>query len=246
MDTNLGMTLIPSDPFAQLLAQEAAKASPEGTPPTALPKVAPRGDKSPFLKIPGEVLPPAPEPGVVSEAAVAAEASPEVPVEAPPKRKRGRPRKEAATETEPVKAAVQGGVSARDLVLSQPLDRAWISLGDHIVDSKASAAALRKTADEVGHHATEIAELEAEIATLQAVVDQLIASRESLGSESELRSKADAAEEQAAHTLTIQDKVAELLVSLNEGASGTLGSVRITVIDGTAHIDRAGNTGTEK
>jgi hypothetical protein len=76
------------------------------------------------------------------------------------------------------------------------------------------------------------------------VVDQLIASRESLGSESELRSKADAVEEQAAHTLTIQDKVAELLVSLNEGASGTLGSVRITVIDGTAHIDRAGNTGT--
>ena len=241
MDTNRGMTLIPSDPFAQLLAQEAAKASSGGTPPTALPKVAPRGDKSPFLKIPGEVLPPAPEPGVVNEAA---EASPEVPVEAAPKRKRGRPRKETVAEPEPVKVAVQGGVSARDLVLSQPLDRAWISLGDHIVESKASAAALRKTADEVEHHATEIAALEAEIATLQAVVDQLIASRESLGSESELRSKADAVEEQAAHTLTIQDKVAELLVSLNEGASGTLGSVRITVIDGTAHIDRAGNTGT--
>lgn len=240
METPTASASVLDDPFAKLLEQEQAHRA--QNPASATLPAPPPGGQSPFLAIPGAVLPPAPEPAVTAE-----ETPGDTPEETPaPKRKRGRPRKnplpdtaEAADTPAPVIDAADP-VSVRDLVLSQPLDRAWIALGEHVSATESHAASLRKDVEEIERNAQEITSLQAEIAATQAVIDQLTETRNALGDEEELRRQADAAEERAVQSSALRQQVADFLVALNGGNSGTVGAVRITVIDGKAHIDRAG------
>lgn len=237
MDTTTAAPVL-TDPFARLLEQEKAARTPLVTPVLPAP---PTGGDNPFLAIPNAVQAPAPD---LADATVVDEPVVTETVEdvaEPPKRKRGRPRKNPLPEeVSPEPEAISADVSPRDLIISHPLDRAWVALGDRITASEAQVAGLRQRAEEVSRQGQEIESLREEITTLQAKVDQLTEAGKSLGAADELLRQADMAAEQVAQVVTLRQQVADFLVALNGGNSGTVGAVRITVIDGKAHLDRSG------
>ena len=212
------------------------------------PPFAPTVPDAPQLSEPvcGGVPAPNPVPEAPAAGDTTEQATPDVPEtpveETKPKRRPGRPRKTPAKDAPVSEAPKDRATYLRDIAVTEAPASAFAKLTSEVSSLEESRSAL---SDRVTDISSRIAETSASHTRVTAQIEELTKFLETLGEQAEsLKTESDAntselstVEEELAVAVESLDRVRDFIVALSGGNSGTIGGVRVTVLDGTAHIE---------
>lgn len=168
---------------------------------------------------------------------------PETPAEEPkPKRRPGRPRKKPIEDAPSPTAPKDRATYLRDIAATEAPSSAFAKLTGEVTSLEQARDALVTRATDIS---SRIAETSASHTRVTAQIEELTKFLETLGEQAEsLQTESDAntselstVEEELAVAVESLDRVRDFIVALSGGNSGTIGGVRVTVLDGTAHIE---------
>lgn len=212
------------------------------------PPFAPTVPDAPQLSEPvcGGVPAPNPVPEAPAAGDTTEQATPDVPEtpveETKPKRRPGRPRKTPAKDAPVSEAPKDRAAYLRDIAVTEAPASAFAKLTSEVSSLEESRSAL---SDRVTDISSRIAESAASHARVTAQIEELTKFLETLGEQAEtLRAEAEtktselsAVEEELTVAVESLDRVRDFITALSGGKSGTIGGVRVTVLDGTTHIE---------
>ena len=237
--------LTPETPPAAVAAPPATGENPFAAlnqPPPLSPATLPPLVEPACGGVAGETPAPDSPPTVTSVESTPADA-PEAPAEEPkPKRRPGRPRKKPVEDAQ-VPATPKDRVAyLRDIAATEAPASAFAKLTDEVTSLEQARDALVTRVTDIS---SRIAETSASHARVTAQIEELTKFLETLGEQAEsLQTESDAntselstVEEELAVAVESLDRVRDFIVALSGGNSGTIGGVRVTVLDGTAHIE---------
>lgn len=256
----------PTNPFAGIAAMmEEQKRNAQATSPSPAPVAAPVADGTnpfsvliqppPFAPVPAaHPLDIAEAPSSIDDTVVTPEApaapepvadTPEPePAPAPKKRGPGRPRKPkpAVTEDTEVDETKDRESQLRDIAVNLPPSEAFVTLSAEVSTLEEKR---RKLVDSVGDTQARIMEFESSRVRTEHQIEELRAHLETIREQSEkLNADSAAASTELAEVdgeLTVAAdalaRVRDFIATLSGGKPGIIGNVRITVLDGTTHID---------
>ena len=255
----------PDNPFAGLTAMRdlltadpapaavVAAPSPGENPFATLtqpPPLAPSAPGASQLSEPACGGAPAQQP--VPEAPAAVDATVQKPADVPetpagepkPKRRPGRPRKKPV-EDAPASATSTPKDRAtylRDIAATEAPATAFTKLTGEVSSLEESRNALSSSVTDIS---SRLEDATASHIRVTAQIEELTKFLESLGEQTEtLRAEAEAktaelsaVEEELTVAVESLDRVRDFITALSGGKSGTIGGVRVTVLDGTTHIE---------
>lgn len=221
------------NPFAAL--NQPPPLAPETMPPLVEPVCGGMGGETPAPSSP------APTSAVSTEAAPAG-APESAAEETKPKRRPGRPRKKPVEDAPSPTTPKDRATYLRDIAATEAPASAFVKLTDEVASLEKARDALAARVTDIS---SRIAEASASHARVTAQIEELTKFLETLGEQTEsLQSESDAktselsaVEEELAVAVESLDRVRDFIVALSGGNSGTIGGVRVTVLDGTAHIE---------
>ena len=172
---------------------------------------------------------------------------PETPLETSveePKQKRrpGRPRKKPVEDASVSEAPKDRATYLRDIAATEAPPSAFAKLTVEVSSLEetrdALAARVADVSSRIAESTASHARVTAQIEELTKFLDTLGEQVQSLQDESDAKtSELTAVEEELAVAVESLDRVRDFIVALSGGKSGTIGGVRVTVLDGTTHIE---------